>query len=73
VNLDVPFAIIYEAFGRVIKLDVTITTISGTTTWLRYRIENPTENDIYFRVYTRGAQPNQSSGTGGMELHIWQI
>jgi len=72
-NFDVPFAIIYEAFSRLIKIDITVTSTSGTTTWVRYRIENPTENDIYFRVYTPGAQPNQNNRIGGMELHVWQL
>lgn len=72
-SLDVPFAIVYQAFGKVINLETTVSVTSGTTTWVRYRIENPTENDIYFRVYTPGAQPNQNNGIGGMELHIWEI
>jgi hypothetical protein len=70
----VPFAIIYAAFSRIINLDITVTVATGTTTWVRFRIENPTGHDLCFRAYTPGARPDPPDGElGGMELHVWQI
>jgi len=72
-NPAAPFAIIYEAFGKIIYLDITATVTSGTTTWAGYRINNPTDHTLTFRVYTPGARYGGNGGTGGMELHVWLI
>lgn len=69
----VPFGIIFEAFGQMISIDATVTVTQGKTTWVRYRIDNPTGNTINFRVYTPGATPDEQGQIGGMELHVWDM
>ncbi|MGQ9461426.1 MAG: carboxypeptidase-like regulatory domain-containing protein [Candidatus Bathyarchaeaceae archaeon] len=69
----VPFGIIFEAFGQMISIDITVTVTQGKTTWVRYEINNPTGETMIFRVYTPGAKPDLQRQIGGMELHIWCI
>ncbi len=74
-----PFAILFDAFGKLITMDETVTTTSST--YVKILVTVPTGNPlINFMAYCPGPSGTRfdplrdsKDGTGGYELHIWDM
>lgn len=73
-----PFGIVFQAFGIPIDMDVTVaySSSSGTTRTVTIELDrmyDSNHSDVTFRLYTAGKKLDLDGGTGGMELHVWDV
>jgi hypothetical protein len=76
VSIGADFAISYKGFGTTINVDTTVTTTSGTTSWVSYEVDRLSDTNpdpLIFRAYTPGAPLDHGIDIGGMELHVWDM
>ena len=75
-----PFGILFSAWGNVITLDETVTTTTGHTDDVTMSVTvQPGYGELSFMAYCPGSSGTSfnplegSVGTGGFELHIWDM
>jgi hypothetical protein len=74
-NTATPFAVSYLAFGVTVHLDTTVSIYASCR--VSYEIYNTSGSSHKFRMYTCGGvldpDTGGGGGTGGMELHVWDM
>lgn len=66
-----PFGISIEGYGKVLSIDITVKVTTTSTQWVHIHLNNPTDHDLYFLLYTPSAAPAENSYGGIGELHVW--